>query len=197
MLEAAAALFGTQRFHEVRMEDIASAAGVGKGTIYRYFSDKEDLYLALLERASKQMHDRLERAIRNTKGANARLRAIVSAIITFFDEQPHLLSLIQRAEVLRGPDFPWKKTRQEMLGLVTGLLEEGNAQGEIAARDPELVALLLLAGLRGVLRFGKNPRPRDLPQRIVDIFLKGATVDSRSGKAFSTDPSLYSEVFPI
>jgi len=182
MLEAAAALFGTQRFHEVRMEDIAAAAGVGKGTIYRYFSDKEDLYLALLERASKQMHDRLERAVRNMKGANAKLRAIVSAIISFFDEQPHLLSLIQRAEVLRGPEFPWKKTRQEMLKLVTGLLEEGNAQGEIAARDPELVALLLLAGLRGVLRFGKNPRPRDLAQRIVDIFLKGAALESRSDK---------------
>ncbi len=152
MLEAAAALFGTQRFHEVRMEDIASAAGVGKGTIYRYFSDKEDLYLALLERASKQMHERLERAVRNIRGAKVKLRAIVSAIISFFDEQPHLLSLIQRAEVLRGPDFPWKKTRQEMLSLVTGLLEEGNVRGEIAARDPELVALLLLAGLRGVLR---------------------------------------------
>jgi TetR/AcrR family fatty acid metabolism transcriptional regulator len=197
MLEAAAALFGTQRFHEVRMEDIATAAGVGKGTIYRYFSDKEDLYLALLERASKQMHDRLEKAVGNLKGANAKLRAIVSAIISFFDEQPHLLSLIQRAEVLRGPDFPWKKTRQEMLSLVTGLLEEGNAKGEIAARDPELVALLLLAGLRGVLRFGKNPRPRDLPQRIVDIFLKGAPVESRSKKALATDALLFSEVSPV
>ncbi|HEV2946983.1 MAG TPA: TetR/AcrR family transcriptional regulator [Gemmataceae bacterium] len=197
MLQAAAALFGTQRFHEVRMEDIATAAGVGKGTIYRYFSDKEDLYLALLERASKQMHDGLERAVGNTKGANAKLRAVVSAIVSFFDEQPHLLSLIQREEVLRGPEFPWKKTRQEMLSLVTGLLEEGNAKGEISARDPELVALLLLAGLRGVLRFGKRPRPRDLAQRIVDIFLKGAVLEAKDGTHFSTDPSLYSEASVI
>src|SRR5437773_9499866 len=126
MLQAAAGLFGTQRFHEVRMEDIATAAGVGKGTIYRYFSDKEDLYLALLERASKQMHDRLERAVSNMKGSSAKLRAVVSEIISFFDEQPHLVSLIQREEVLRGPEFPWKKTRQEMLSLVTGILDEGS-----------------------------------------------------------------------
>src|SRR5262245_18615534 len=45
MLNAAARLFGTQRFHEVRMEDIAAEAAVGKGTIYRYFSDKDELYL--------------------------------------------------------------------------------------------------------------------------------------------------------
>jgi TetR/AcrR family fatty acid metabolism transcriptional regulator len=197
MLEAAAALFGTQRFHEVRMEDIASAAGVGKGTIYRYFSDKEDLYLALLERASKQMHERLERAVRNVKGCHAKLRAIVSAIISFFDEQPHLLSLIQREEVLRGPEFPWKKTRQEMLTLVTGLLEDGNARSEISARDPELMALLLLAGLRGVIRFGKKPRPRDLAQRIVDILLKGAGVEARTGRTLSGTPSLYSEAASV
>ena len=187
MLQAAAGLFGTQRFHEVRMEDIAAAAGVGKGTIYRYFSDKEDLYLALLERASKHMHERLQRSVRNVKGATAQLKAIVTAIISFFDEQPHLLSLIQREEVLRGPDFPWKKTREEMLDLMIGLLQEGNARGEFNVRDPDLLALLLLAGLRGVLRFGKRPRPRDLSQRIVDIFLKGAIAGS---PRHLSDPSL-------
>jgi len=187
MLQAAAGLFGTQRFHEVRMEDIAAAAGVGKGTIYRYFSDKEDLYLALLERASKHMHERLQRSVPNVKGATAQLKAMVTAIISFFDEQPHLLSLIQREEVLRGPDFPWKKTREEMLDLVIGLLQEGNARGEFNVRDPDLLALLLLAGLRGVLRFGKRPRPRDLSQRIVDIFLKGAIAGS---PRHLSDPSL-------
>ena len=47
MLDAAARLFGAHRFHEVRMEDVAAAAEVGKGTLYRYFRDKEELYLAL------------------------------------------------------------------------------------------------------------------------------------------------------
>src|SRR5262249_39290173 len=157
----------------------------------------EDLYLALLERASKQMHDRLDRAVRNVKGSNARLRAVVSSIITFFDEQPHLLSLIQREEVLRGPEFPWKNTRQEMLSLVTCLLEEGNTNEELAATDPELMAVLLLAGLRGVIRFGKRPRARDLAQRIVAIFLKGARLQTQIGKHFSTNASPYSETSAI
>ncbi len=176
MLDAAGSLFGAQRFHEVRMEDIASAAGVGKGTIYRYFSDKEELYLALLDRASKQIRERLEQAVREGEGARAQLKAIVAAIIAFFDGQPHLLDLIQRAEVARGPDFPWRKVREEMWQRVTGILEEGKARAEFAVHDPELVALLLLAGLRGVLRFGKKPRPRDLAQRIVDIFIQEANL---------------------
>src|SRR6185503_1977906 len=97
VLDAAARLFGTQRFHEVRMEDIAAEAEVGKGTLYRYFNDKEELYLALLARASKQFLDRLEEAAGRGEGPRCRLKAVVAAIIAFFDEQPHLFDLIQRA----------------------------------------------------------------------------------------------------
>ena len=173
MIDAAGRLFGTQRFHEVRMEDIAAEAEVGKGTIYRYFSDKEELYLALLARSSKQLLDRLEVDIGQVEGPRARLKVIVAAIIAFFDEQPHLLDLIQRAEVLRGPNFPWQKTRDQLLRLVLNLFEDARAQGEFVIRDPDLAVLMLLAGLRGVIRFGKRPRPRDLARRIVDAFLQG------------------------
>ena len=183
MLDAAGSLFGSQRFHEVRMEDIAAAAGVGKGTIYRYFRDKDELYLALLDRAAKQIRDGLEQAVSEVSGARAQLKAVVAAIITFFDNQPHLLDLIQRAEVARGPDFPWRKVREEMWQRVTDIIEEGKSGGESVVQDPELVALLLLAGLRGVLRFGKKPRPRDLAQRIVDIFLQAGDISThRVGK---------------
>ena len=95
------------------------------------------------------------------------------AILTFFDEQPHLFDLIQRAEVLRGPDFPWQEARAQLIRLVVRLSEEGRARGEFVIRDPELAALLLLGGLRSVIRFGKQPRPRELAQRIVEVFLRG------------------------
>ena len=48
ILMAAARLFAGRRFHEVRMEDIADAAGFGKGTLYRYFKDKEELFEAIV-----------------------------------------------------------------------------------------------------------------------------------------------------
>src|SRR6266542_7133335 len=101
MLDAAGRLFGCQRFHEVRMEDIAAAAKVGKGTLYRYFHDKEELYLALLERASGDLLRRLELERQHAHRPRQHLEAIVSAIITYFDEHPNLLNLIQRAEVLQ------------------------------------------------------------------------------------------------
>ena len=43
VIEEAARLFSSKRFDEVLMDDIAHQAGVGKGTIYTYFADKEEL----------------------------------------------------------------------------------------------------------------------------------------------------------
>src|SRR5262249_32584010 len=172
MLDAAARLFGTYRFHEVRMEDIAAEAEVGKGTLYRYFEDKEELYLALLSRASRDFVRRLEDAVVHADGARERLEAMVEDIIAYFDEHPHLLDLIQRAEVMQRPgmEFPWQQTRNDVLRLVHGIFAEGRQRGEFTVRHPELAALMLLGGLRSVLRFGKRPRTEGLARQIVGEF---------------------------
>jgi AcrR family transcriptional regulator len=174
MLEVASRLFGTHRFHEVRIDDIAAEVGVGKGTVYRHFKDKEELYLALLKRSAVQINARLVEALAPVEGAVAKLEAVVRTIIAFFDEQPHLFDLIQRAEVLRRHDFPWQHTREEVIKLVLDLFAEGRQRGEFVVADPELGALMLLGGLRGVIRFGKKPRPGNLARRVVASFLHGA-----------------------
>jgi AcrR family transcriptional regulator len=168
ILQAAGHLFGAQRFHEVRMEDIAAEAEVGKGTLYRYFNDKEELYLALVAQAGDQLLLRLHEDLYGVVGARAKLEATVAAFISFFDENPHLFDLIQRAEVMAGPSFPWKKARAESMNLVRQLFEEGQRNGEFEVEDPEVASLLLGGGVRSVIRFGKRPRPAGIERQIVD-----------------------------
>src|SRR5215207_8485134 len=79
ILGAAARLFATHRFHEARMEDIAAAAGVGKGTLYRYFKDKEELYLGLLARAAEDILARQHAAVSAHACPRRRLVAFVAA----------------------------------------------------------------------------------------------------------------------
>ncbi len=176
ILQAAAQLFGTQRFHEVRMDDIADAAMVGKGTLYRYFKDKDELYLAVLKWDSQQFLDRLHDVVDYEATATGQIVAMVRAIIAHFDEQPHLLALIQRAEIALSPELslPWQQARVELVQMVMDVFERGERGGEFRVSDPELSALLLLGGLRSVIRFGPNPRPPDLPEIIVRGFLEGA-----------------------
>jgi AcrR family transcriptional regulator len=178
MLNAAAKLFGTQRFHEVRMEDIANKALVGKGTLYRYFKDKEELYSALLKRSGQQLIERLHEATAGARAPREKLEAVAEAIIAFFDEQPHLFDLIQRSEVLHRPGAPfsWQPTREEVVHLVRALFDDDQNRGDFTIRDPDIMALMLLGGLRSVILRGPRPRSPDLGKRIVTAFLYGSLI---------------------
>jgi AcrR family transcriptional regulator len=173
ILDAAGRLFGTRRFHEVRMDDIAAEAGVGKGTLYRYFKDKDELYLKLLERASGQFTDRVQAAVGHQGGTRARLVALVATVLDYFDEYPHLLELLQRAELLRGlgAGFPWQTARETLFRLAAELFQTAYCNNEYALRDPEVAMMLLMGGMRTILRFGPRPRPERMAERAVDALL--------------------------
>jgi AcrR family transcriptional regulator len=175
ILAAAARLFATHRFHEARMEDIAADAEVGKGTLYRYFKDKEELYRALLARAAEGLQARLREALATPGTPRDRLVAVVAALLGYFDEQPHLLDLIQHAEAMQKPgqEFSWQKTRNQTTALVQELFQAGKREGVFAVDDAPLACLMLLGGLRAVLRFGIRPRPADIAERIVSGLLGG------------------------
>jgi AcrR family transcriptional regulator len=179
ILDAAARQFARQRFHEVRMDDIAAEAEVSKGTLYSYFKDKEELYLALLTRGSEGMVKALKDAIQSADTARAKLIAIVDAVVTYFDAEPHLFDLIQAVETLQHGDevFPWQAARDVAVDLVHELFEAGRRANEFVVRDPELTALLLFGGLRSVIRFGQRPRPRNLAERIINSVLDGMATD--------------------
>jgi TetR/AcrR family fatty acid metabolism transcriptional regulator len=175
ILNVAGRLFATHRFHEARMEDIAAAAGVGKGTLYRYFKDKEELYTALLERATDQMVERLHEAAKIGDGPVGKLEALVETFLAFHEEYPHVFDLLQHAEALSGPDqyFPWQKARSLSIELVKKVFDEGQAQGVFHFTELNTAMMLLLGGIRGIIRFGDKPRPPNLAREVVQTFLYG------------------------
>jgi AcrR family transcriptional regulator len=176
ILGAAARLFALHRFHEVRMEDIAAAAEVGKGTLYRYFKDKEELYLGLLDQAATGLRECLEDAVSGSPGPRQQLEALVQAILDYFDANPYLFDLLSHAESRQqsGTLANWQSLRRANLQRTMDILEDGRRAGLWDIPDPETPVLMLLGGLRAVLRWSPPPRPPTLVRRILDDFLRGA-----------------------
>jgi AcrR family transcriptional regulator len=187
ILAAASGLFGTQRFHEVRMDDIADVAAVGKGTLYRYFQDKEQLYFAVLARSSELFIERLTGAAAEVDGLRAQLEVLAASIVAYFDEQPHLLDLIQRSEVESATEteFPWHQTRLQLTRFVRDLFAAAEERGEATIRNPELAVYMFFGGLRAIIRLGQKPRPHNLTRCFVDNLLLGADVQARSERRAS------------
>jgi AcrR family transcriptional regulator len=182
ILEAASRLFASRNFHEVRMEDVASEAAVSKGTLYRYFHDKDELYLALLKRASGQITHIMTEQVASHTSARDRLVALMEAVVGFFDEQPHLFQLIVRAEPKRETgNFPWQEARDVGHRLVCEIMIEGARKGELDIREPQDAAMMLFGGIRAHIGYGRRPRPEGFVRGLVLDFLDG--YDHRSRRA--------------
>ena len=76
ILDAAKDVFFRDGFMRANLDEMAEKAGVAKGTLYRYFESKADLYVAVLARNSELFTVQMEEAARNGENAVARLRSI-------------------------------------------------------------------------------------------------------------------------
>lgn len=102
LLDAARALVADRGFADVTMDEVASAAGVGKGTLFRAFGDKSGLAIALLDDHERDLQ---EGALRGPAplgpGAPAadRLDAFVAAYLAFLDDAGDLLAVADNSPV--------------------------------------------------------------------------------------------------
>ena len=98
ILEAAQRLVAERGIDHVSIDDVAAAAGVGKGTIYRRFGDRAGLAFALLDESERQLQEELIRGPAPLGPGAApveRLRAFVGAYVDLLERH---LDLIAHAE---------------------------------------------------------------------------------------------------
>lgn len=178
ILDAAAKLFAAQRFHEVRMDDVAVAADVAKGTLYRYFRDKEELYRDLVSSAASQIWQVVDERAAAAETPQARIVAMLEGSWAFFESHPYLSDLLQRVEVMNPSDamVAWNEIRHQFAERISALLSDPS----LAVADPDYGALMLLGALRQLHRFGKRPLPDDIVERVVASYLFGAAASRSS-----------------
>lgn len=141
VLEAAEKLFAERGVDAVTMDDVAGAAGVGKGTLYRRFGDKGGLAMALLDERERELQERIITGPPPLgPGAEPadRLGAFIEAYLELLDRQLDLVLLSETATTgarfRTGAHTLWRRHCRH-------LLEAGGAE------DAEIAADVLLAAL--------------------------------------------------
>lgn len=150
ILEAARALFDERGVVSVTMEEIARAAGVGKGTLYRRFPHKGLLCHALLDEPAREFQaETLESLGRTGIGPAEKLGLLLDRLVRFTEANLDLLygghETLDGAERLAHfahPSYGWLR------GTVLGLLRSAQRGGEVDEDlDAEYLADALLAPL--------------------------------------------------
>lgn len=157
LLSAAVRVFGRKGFHRAKIEEIAVEAGLGKGTVYEYFSSKQELFTEMLRESGRLYLEKLRGAIGPAGAAGLpikeALRAIIQAHLEFIEENRELARVIMEApggqggmdrELLGG----LVRLRAEVMQLVRGVIAGAVAAGELRAVDPDLAANLFLGMVR-------------------------------------------------
>ena len=177
---AAEKLFTTRRFHEIKLEDIAHKAKVGKGTIYLYFESKDDLFFQTATSGFEELCQLLQNA---PQAVNFREELLMACTqITDFFEKRHQLFRMMNDEnfrlcFARGSNRErWLKKRRLLLIAVTVIIkrgvEEGHIRGDI---EPEVLAAFLLGMLRTrSMDFAGAAENMCSHAIIIDLFCNGA-----------------------
>jgi AcrR family transcriptional regulator len=155
ILEASAKLFATRPFHEVLLSDVAAAASVGKGTIYTYFKNKDELYRAVLYRGFTELLEGLRLRLRKSAHQpRESLRVLIGEYVDYARRNPHLFELMRTVSTRPSERAKWAQKRQDLSDLIESIIRRGIKMGHFEDPHPELTALFIPGLLRSAFLYG-------------------------------------------
>lgn len=149
ILAAASRLFDAQGVEAVSMDEIARAAGVGKGTLYRRYAHKGLLCAALLDENTRRMQERTLAALRDDRRPILdQLGCFLGHLFAHNEENAALLGAMsdaaagrRRSDLYRSAPYQWQRL------MIIGLLRRASAAHECAPPDIAYLADAILAPL--------------------------------------------------
>lgn len=173
---AASRVFAARPYHVVCMDDVAAAARVGKGTLYRYFPSKEDLYLGVVAEAFDLLIRQLERVEAEDLPAAVALARMIEAIVETFARHLPFFRLMHQGEArlfLRKKQVV-RARRDRIADGLARLLERGAQTGVFRKVDLALGPSMLIGLVWGTTLNHADDTPADvLAQRVADLCLHG------------------------
>jgi AcrR family transcriptional regulator len=189
ILRAAEAIFARRDYHEVQMDDVGEACGVGKGTLYRYFPSKQHLYFAVMFGGIERLRAELEAAVQTDEPPARKIHRLVHRTLAHFWDRRFFFTLIHRSEhKADGEAREWFRHRQELSRLIQQTLEAAMAAGHLRQVDAGIATEMLLGMMRGVNRYrAEHHQLEDLVTAVVDVFMRG--VGTPAGHRVMARPS--------
>lgn len=146
LFAAAAQVFAEKGFHTAKVEEIAQLAGVGKGTVYEYFSSKEKLFIEMLENGLQCFRRKYKEATAGERTATGKLAAFIDCFFEFHRQNPHVGRITGTNPGQWWPDLRSQliAMQQTLQGDVANIINEGIRSGEFRAFDSGLAAQMFL-----------------------------------------------------
>lgn len=183
ILDAAMKLFSERGFERTTVDEIAASANVGKGTIYLYFENKEEVFFASVEEGLATMHRLSSEILAGPGDYLSKIGAVIRAHLQFVEQNRAFYKIFMK-ERLNSQAFSDDKTRgriktahQKLNQLMEEYLKTGITQGCFRCGDPHQF-MLAYNGIVNHFAFnwileGRPESLADLTEPILELFLYG------------------------
>ena len=184
-LDVTADLVIAKGVESVTMEAVAAAAGVSKGLGYAYFSNRNELLLALLNRELGELQRRSTEEIRAASDFEGRIRAGVKVWFDVMSEKGALIGTLLQSQAIQGPLADRRKTYNQERHDFYGRIAE--KEFGIPRRKSVAAAAILLAGMSGIIERWRNGDSRRLLEETYVDVVMGALRGMGAAASTATD----------
>ena len=123
--------FSMKDFHAVNIRDISKESGISTGTIYKYFSSKEDLLFSIIDEKLRDLASLLRMHIAGTEDIREMFRKLFWVTMNFFDNNPELAITAFITVPLKSfmANKPYR--RETEIDILNGIVEKAKKRGAV------------------------------------------------------------------
>lgn len=171
ILKASARIFSLHGFHAASMQDIADAVSLQKASLYHHFPSKQDILLALLDRALDIIIERLEEVVSLPLNPEEKLRQAMTTYLIALAEYQDLSSVLLLEHRSLEPEFRSRHIprRDRFEHIWRDLVAEGKNAGVFRCAQPSLAGRALLGVMNWTVTWYRRDGPLPIEQ-IADVF---------------------------
>lgn len=184
ILIVATRYFARDGYRQTEVQQIADTLEVGKGTIYRYFPSKRELFLAAADRGMRALSEEVDAARSGIEDPLGQVAVAIRTYLEFFDAHPEFVELLiqERAEFRDRKKPTYFEHRDANVGrwkrLFRDLIREGRVREIPVERITDVVSFLVYGTMFTNFFLGRKKSSEHQSRDIIDIVFNGILSDT-------------------
>ncbi|GIN91676.1 TetR family transcriptional regulator [Siminovitchia terrae] len=146
ILEAATNSFSLFGYKATTMDQIAKLANVGKGTIYTFYKNKEELFHEIISSLILEMKLSVEKTVSEDSSFYEKVDSALFALLEFRTDHQLMIKLIQEEKEMGTPAVKdvIQKIENAIVQYVGKIVQKAVDKGEIKPCNPEITAFVII-----------------------------------------------------
>ena len=153
IVESSLAVFARKGFKDTIMADIANSAGIGKGTVYEYFPNKQAIFFEVFKLMQEERDRDINKGLSSSPDPGKQLKAFITGYCRFYENLPEAMIIYidfwteSMKYRMRMPDKHLNDRHQQIIAI----LEKGYSLGKFRLMETRLTATIIFSAIGGLV----------------------------------------------